>query len=66
MKPGAPKVDGMGVKSVVSKSTALNLIPLSAVIPTSDDDRQDVWPLPVINRTGIEHRHKRLEQVGCC
>lgn len=66
MKPGAPKVDGMGVESVVSKSTALNLIPLSAVIPTLHDDRQDVWPLPVINRIGIERRHKRLEQDGCC
>lgn len=48
------KVDGVGVKIVVSKSTALDLILCSVFVPTSDEDTQkDGWPTPVKNRGGI-------------
>lgn len=62
MKPRPPKVDGVCVKSVVSKSTALDLILFSvSMLPQRRTHRRIVSQC--LSETRLEFRQERLEQL---
>ena len=62
MKPGPPKVDGVCVKCVVSKSAALDLILFSvSILPQIRTHRR--MGNQCLSKTRLEFRQERYEQV---
>lgn len=62
MKPRPPEVDGVCVKSVVSKSTALDLILFSvSILPQRRTHRR--MGSQCLSKTRLEFRQERFEQL---